>query len=68
MSGRVRLKGHRSGDGAFRPQLERYIWRYIQASEDEMEETLESVTDALNGSAQLTEDYALIGHFALLRS
>ncbi len=35
---------------------ERDTWRYIQASEDEMEETLESVTDALNGSAQLTED------------
>ncbi len=43
----VELSGHKS---------ERYIWRYIQASDDEMEETLESVTDALNGSAQLTED------------
>ncbi len=43
----MELSGHKS---------ERYIWRYIQASEEEMEETLESVTDALNGSAQLTED------------
>ncbi len=43
----LELSGHKS---------EPHIWRYIQASEDDMEETLESVTDALNGSAQLTED------------